>query len=68
MASAEASQDATKAERLEPFLVELRALYEKHGVFIGACQCCNSPWVVEPFEGSWTLDDAVEHLRKQGLQ
>ncbi len=32
--------------RRQAFLTELRDLTLKHNVIIGACGCCNSPWLV----------------------
>lgn len=32
-------------EGLEAFLAELTELSRKHGIVIGGCGCCGSPWV-----------------------
>ncbi len=32
-------------ERVEAFLVELSALSRKHGIEIGGCGCCGSPYL-----------------------
>jgi hypothetical protein len=33
--------------KTKAFLLELRALTVKHGVEIGGCGCCGSPWLAE---------------------
>lgn len=40
-------EDADKAARLLDFILELRQLTLKHGVAIGGCGCCGSPWLDE---------------------
>lgn len=32
-------------QRKQQFLVELAALTRKHGISIGGCGCCGSPWL-----------------------
>jgi hypothetical protein len=43
--------DATKpvpgSRAIREFVVELEALTRKHGVAVGGCGCCGSPWVGE---------------------
>lgn len=34
----------TAPERIEAFLHDLRKISLKHGVVIGGCGCCGSPW------------------------
>ncbi len=34
-------------KRVEAFLKEYDKLCEKYGVSIGACGCCDSPWVAD---------------------
>ncbi len=36
-----------EAERKLAFLLELRELTIKHGIAIGGCGCCGSPWLYE---------------------
>jgi hypothetical protein len=38
------SNDIEKSA-LAAFLAELAALTEKHGIRIGGCGCCGSPWL-----------------------
>ena len=33
-------------ETLEAFVADLNALADKHGLVVGGCGCCGSPWVV----------------------
>lgn len=44
--------DADKAARRQAFLLELRELTRKHGVAIGGCGCCGSPWLDEDVDVS----------------
>ncbi len=53
-------------ERLQAFLEDLRLLYEKHGLVISACGCCDSPWV-EDSEGNLNLiERELQHLGWKG--
>lgn len=47
---------AEKAE--EAFMAELTALTHKHGVKIGGCGCCGSPWLAATSNktGRYSLD------------
>jgi sugar phosphate isomerase/epimerase len=41
------AEDADKAARRLAYMLELRELTRKHGVSIGGCGCCGSPWLDE---------------------
>ena len=45
--------------KLKPFLAELAELTRKYRIEIGACGCCNSPWVddlsLDKLEGKYVL-------------
>lgn len=48
------------------FLEEHARLCRKYGMFIGACGCCDSLWIVEegmPFQD--TVEEHIEHLRRE---
>ena len=50
----------------EAFLREYEALIRKHGVFIGGCGCCDSPFM-EWFSGhpeDWTPEKHIAHLER----
>jgi len=34
-------------EQIDLFLKDLAALTNKHGILIGGCGCCDSPWIEE---------------------
>ena len=60
-------------EQLQSFLGDLRAVYEKHGLVVHACGCCNSPFVVVADKKGpngheyTTTEEAISHLDKQGV-
>lgn len=37
--------DSIDEERKAQFLLELTELTKKHGIAIGGCGCCGSPWI-----------------------
>jgi len=45
------------------FLIELRILYRRFHIGIGACGCCHSPWLYDIADGK--IDGAIEHLREE---
>jgi len=45
----------------EQFLVDLEAVYRKHGLIVGACGCCDSPFLDER-DGDG-IDLAIKQLR-----
>jgi hypothetical protein len=53
-------------ERMREFLEELTHVSRAFGFRVGACGCCNSPWVLElkseDAEGYYTVDDDGEGL------
>jgi hypothetical protein len=57
------------AQSLAAFLEELSALTIKHGIRIGGCGCCGSPWVSKiegvktvPAGAHYVLDEDGERL------
>lgn len=54
-------------EQMDAFVAELSALSEKHGITIGGCGCCNSPFLsdIEAAEkgGGYRISD--EHRVSQ---
>lgn len=61
-----------KKEKLNKFLEDYKELCEKHGLFIDACGCCRSPWVVHnndekrstKFVPKKSIEDNINHLRE----
>lgn len=56
-----------KTEEELVFLKEYEELCKKHNLCIGACGCCNSPFVQDAKEEK-ELTDNVEHLKKVSSQ
>ena len=56
------SNDEKAARRLA-FLLELRELTRKHGISIGGCGCCGSPFLDEAADVS---DDRAGYVEKNG--
>lgn len=59
---------STPEFKKEEFLADLRAVYVKHGVWLEACGCCDSPWIqnpgtMYPRPAEKHIDRAIEHLR-----
>ncbi len=53
--------------RCGEFVAEYRALCEKHRMSLGACGCCDSPWVADldgryQKTGAEVLDKEIAHL------
>lgn len=48
---------------VEKFVKDLSALSKKHGLWIGGCGCCGSPWVTDDHDGERQY--AVEILRDE---
>ncbi len=42
-----AEQPEEEAVRIKLFIEEYDSLCRKHGFYIGACGCCDSPWVID---------------------
>jgi hypothetical protein len=40
------------AQKLNLFLAELTELSKKHGLAIGGCGCCGSPWIYDDGDGA----------------
>lgn len=54
---------------LDKFLRELNKLALKHGIVIGSCGCCSSPWVASPAgilaeDLAWDAEDGKYVYRK----
>jgi len=54
----------SKDERYRNFLREYEKLCKKYGVFIDACGCCNSPWMVLA-KDELDIDLHIEHLIRE---
>lgn len=52
----------TWEERAKRFLEEYEAVCRKYGVYVGACGCCDSPWLVDVEDEEWKDDPTKEHL------
>ena len=52
-----------KTKNLLTFLDEYEALCKKYGVYIGACGCCNSPWLIKGYEQE--IEEHITHLIEQ---
>lgn len=57
--------DADKAARRLAFMLELRELTLKHGVSIGGCGCCGSPWLNEDADVS---DERAGYCSEDGCE
>ena len=44
-------------EKVLSFLKEYKEFCQKYGLYVGACGCCNSPWIVEG-----NREEIVDHL------
>ena len=57
-----ADRPAKTREEFEAFLVELEALYVKHGIALGSCGCCGGVTPTIPsYEGA--VGDWIEEVR-----
>jgi len=52
-------------KKREDFIKELEALFRKYRMTIGACGCCNSPWIVEA-ENDEDIEFSIKHFRDDG--
>jgi len=50
-------------EQREAFLSDYKKLIEKHGIYVGACGCCDSPWIVTIDYLGKTIEEIIEHCR-----
>ena len=51
-------------EDVEAFIREYEALCRKYNMYVGACGCCNSPWIVRAWDQK-EIEDHIEHLREE---
>ena len=54
----------SKSERYMNFLREYEKLCRKYGVYVGACGCCDSPWIVLAKDET-DIDLHIEHLIRE---
>ncbi len=54
------------ADKLDRFLEELKALYEKYELMVDACGCCNSPFLSSTHKYK-TAQGAIDWLESQGI-
>lgn len=54
----------TPEERLELFQKDLQNLFKKHGVVIGGCGCCDSPYL-ELTDNDERIEQAATQWHKQ---
>ncbi len=47
-------------ESKQLFMKDYERIVRKHGVYVGACGCCNSPWLVSRDE--WPSEDPETHI------
>jgi len=47
------------------FIEKYRELATRYGLYVGACGCCDSPWVTDIGPSSkLELDDHIKHLQE----
>jgi hypothetical protein len=56
-----AKEERADRAKLKRFLTELNELTERHGIKIGGCGECGSPWVI-PNNPKYRGENLVEHL------
>lgn len=49
-------------ERIFDFLGEYKELVKKYGLYIGACGCCGSPWLVSMKVNVKAPEEIIRHL------
>ncbi len=54
-------------ERIADFLLEYKDLCEKYKIQIGACGCCESPWLWVVKNPDETLYEHIKHLADEIL-
>lgn len=47
-------------QKLDAFLAELAALTKAHGLAIGGCGCCGSPFVYDVNDGTVLMEEVKE--------
>ncbi len=50
-------------EQIEAFLKDYEAVCQRHGMIVGGCGCCNSPYLLEA--GALGIPDNIKHLRRE---
>ncbi len=54
--------DEDELERIFDFLGEYEELVKKYGLYIGACGCCGSPWLVSMKVIEEAPEELIRHL------
>lgn len=52
-------------EKVIEFLKEYKRICEKFGIVIGACGCCNSPWLTVPYDEDNDIPWQIKHLLEE---
>ena len=47
--------------KYEEFCKEYKEIVEKYGLYVGACGCCNSPYIKQ-IQHWLTVEDIIKHL------
>ncbi len=50
-------------EQIEAFLKDYEATCRRHGIIVGGCGCCKSPYLLEGDD--FALRDNIKHLRRE---
>ncbi|RLG42596.1 MAG: hypothetical protein DRO05_00535 [Thermoproteota archaeon] len=51
-------------KRMKKFFNEYKKICQKYGVYVGACGCCDSPWLVES-DNEEEIKYHLIHLKEQ---
>ena len=55
-------------EQIEAFLADYKTLVARHGMWVGACGCCNSPWLVNQFGDRVPDAEAVVRFLRESTE